>query len=158
MRKARRTAVATISPIVEGSRHRLGGISEVVWSDPYIIGFLVMLISIVARLESRSISGDALNKVQCRAWEEITAMTSDMMAEQLLLLSTERNSGFELGCHNAAAFSAIFFGADTLSEGTGLAGTARWQGTLETDPSALLVRSDDIDAAWVQYFDAHITS
>jgi hypothetical protein len=96
--------------------------------------------------------------VQCRAWEEITAMTSDMMAEQLLLLSTERDSGFELGCRNAVAFSTILFGADTLQEGTGLAGTARWQGTLETDPSALFVRTEDVDAAWVQYFDAHIMS
>ena len=55
-RKARRAAVAAISPIVEDSRHRLGGISDVAWSDPYIIGFMVMLISIIARLESGKIS------------------------------------------------------------------------------------------------------
>ena len=39
-RKARRAVVAAISPIVEDSSHRLGGISDVAWSDPYIIGFM----------------------------------------------------------------------------------------------------------------------
>ena len=109
-RKARRAAVAAIAPIVEGSRHRLGGISDVAWSDPYVVGFLVMLISIVAKLESSKISGDALCLVQCRAWEEITATESDAMAEQLLILSADRNRDFEFGCRNAAAFSAILFG------------------------------------------------
>ena len=40
VRKARKAAVTVISPIVEKSRHRLGGISEVAWSDPYMIGFM----------------------------------------------------------------------------------------------------------------------
>ena len=42
------------------------------------------------------------------------------MAEQLLLLSADRNRDFELGCHNAAAFSSVLFGTPTLQEGTGL--------------------------------------
>ena len=155
-RKARRAAVATISPIVEGSRHRLGGISDVVWSDPYIIGFIVMLISIVAKLESDRMSENALCTVQRRAWEEITEMTSEMMTEELLLLSTERDQEFELGCHNAAAFSTILFGAGTLQEGAGLAGAERWNGTIDGEPISSFIEREDVDAAWVQYFDAHI--
>lgn len=157
-RKARRAAVATISPIVEGSRHRLGGISDVAWSDPYIIGFLAMLISIIARLESSKISGDSLCVVQCRAWEEITAMTSETMAEQLLLLSTDRNRDFELGCHNAAAFSAILFGTETLQEGAGLAGAERWQTSLEGESTTAFAQREDVDAAWTQFFDVHIAA
>jgi hypothetical protein len=156
-RKARRSAVATISPIVEGSRQRLGGISDVAWSDPYIIGFLVMLISIVARLESSRISGNSLCLVQCRAWEDITASTSDLMAEQLLLLSTDRNRDFELGCRNAAAFSATLFGTGTLHEGAGLTGLERWSEP-EYEPTTSFAQREDVTAAWSQFFDAHIAS
>jgi len=157
-RKARRSAVATISPIVEGSRQRLGGISEVAWSDPYIIGFLVMLISIVARLESSRISGNSLCVVQCRAWEDITASTSDLMAEQLLLLSTDRNRDFELGCSNAAAFGAIFFGTETLHEGGGLTNLEKWSDKPEDETIASFAQREDVAAAWTQFFDAHIAS
>lgn len=157
-RKARRSAVATISPIVEGSRHRLGGISDVVWSDPYIIGFLVMLISIVARLETKTISGSSLCNVQCRAWEDITESTSDLMAEQLLLLSTDRNRDFELGCSNAAAFSTTFFGTGTLLDGAGLAALERWPDQPEVETIASFAQREDVTAAWTQFFDAHIAS
>ena len=158
-RKARRAAVATISPIVEGSRQRLGGISDVAWSDPYIIGFIVMLISIIARLENSKISGNSMCVVQCRAWEEITAMTSEMMAEQLVLLSTDRNRDFELGCQNAAAFSAILFGTETLQEGAGVAGAERWLNRSEEgEPATGFVQREDVDAAWIQFFDVHIAS
>lgn len=155
-RKSRRAAVTALSPIVDGSRHRLGGISDVAWSDPYIIGFLVMLISIVARLESSRISGDSLCLVQRRAWEDITEMNSEAMAEQLLLLSTDRNQDFELGCHNAAAFSAILFGTETLAEGVGLANLERWPAKLEDDPPKAFAQREDVVAAWNQFFDAHV--
>jgi hypothetical protein len=157
-RKARRSAVATISPIVEGSRQRLGGISDIAWSDPYVIGFLVMLISIVARLESSRISGNSLCVVQCRAWEDITASASDMMAEQLVLLSTDRNRDFELGCSNAAAFGATFFGAGTLQEGAGLTGLESWSDEPEDETIMSFAQREDVTAAWAQFFDAHIVS
>lgn len=155
-RKARRSAVTTILPIVEGSRQRLGGISDVAWSDPYVIGFLVMLISIVARLESKTISGNSLCNVQCLAWEDITASTSDLMAEQLLLLSTDRNRDFELGCSNAAAFSTTFFGTGTLHEGAGLTALERWSDHPEVETIASFAQREDVAAAWAQFFDARI--
>jgi hypothetical protein len=157
-RKARRAAVAAIAPIVEGSRQRLGGISDVAWSDPYIVGFLVMLISIVARLESGKISGDALCLVQCRAWEEITATESDAMAEQLLILSADRNRDFEFGCRNAAAFSAILFGTETLHEGIGVGSLEPWANGVEDDAAMTFTQREDVALAWTQFFDAHVAS
>ena len=157
-RKARRAAVAAISPIVEDSRHRLGGISDVTWSDPYIVGFMVMLISIIARLESGKISEDSLCLVQCGAWGDITAMQPDLMAEQLLLLSADRNRDFELGCRNAAAFSSILFGTPTLQEGTGLPGVERWPDKLESAAPNLFAQREDVRSAWMQFFDVHIAS
>lgn len=155
-RKARKAAVSAIAPIVEASRRRLGGISDVTWSDPYIIGFLVMLISIIARMESGRISNDSMSAVQWRAWEDITAIESNVIAEQLLLLSTDRDRDFEQGCSNAAAFSTILFGSETFREGTGLASQEQWVSALDDNSSAFLQR-EDVVAAWAQFFDAHIS-
>lgn len=155
-RKASRAAFATISPLVERSRRRLGGISDATWSDPYIVGFLAMLISIVAKLESRAMSANAMRAVQCRAWAEITAETSETMAEQLLLLSEERDRNFELGCHNAAALSAVLFGAEQFQEGTGVAATGHLQEFSEGEPTTSYVQRENVDAAWIRYFDGHI--
>ena len=158
VRKARKAAVTVISPIVEKSRHRLGGISEVAWSDPYIIGFMVMLISIIARIESGKIAGDSLWLVQCRAWEDITRMRSDMMAEELLLLSTARNRDFELGCHNAATLGSILFGNPILSEGGGVPREDRPRDLQELELTEPFAQRDDVSVVWVQFFDAHIST
>lgn len=157
-RKARRAAVSAISPIVEDSRHRLGGISDIAWSDPYIIGFMVMLISIIARMQSGKMSEDSLCLVQCRAWEDITAMQSDLMAEQLLLLSTDRNRDFELGCQNAAAFSSVLFGTTTLQEGAGLPSPEQWTDKLESETTSAFAQREDVSSVWTQFFDVHIAS
>ena len=155
-RRARKAAVAAIAPIVEGSRQRLGGISDIAWSDPYVIGFLVMLISIIARMESGRISADSMCTVQWRAREDITAAESDIIAEQLLLLSTDRNRDFEQGCSNAAAFSTILFDSETLPEGVGLANLQKWVSKLDDDLAGGFAQREDVAAAWAQFFDAHI--
>jgi hypothetical protein len=146
-RRARKTAVATISPIVEQSRQRLGGISDDAWSDPYIIGFIVMLISVIARLEGGRIADRALCRVQSRAWQDITSMQGSAIVEELLLLSSARNREFELGCHNAATFGSILFGTSILLEGAGVPQLAMPDGFLQRE---------DVSAAWAQYFDAHV--
>src|SRR5712664_1049604 len=154
VRKARKAAVTVLSPIVEKSRHRLGGISEVTWSDPYMIGFMVMLISIIARIESGKIAGNSMSLVQCRAWEDITRMRSDMMAEELLLLSTARNRDFELGCHNAATLGSILFGSPILSEGAGVPREDRPRDLPELELTEPFAQRDDVSVVWVSFFDA----
>jgi hypothetical protein len=149
-RRARKAAVAAISPIVEDSRYRLGGISDVVWSDPYIIGFIVMLISVIARLEIAKVAGNDLCRIQCGAWEDITSMKGGEMAEELLLLSTVRNREFELGCHNAATFGSILFGSSELMEGGGVPQIDAVLGSHR--------QREDVSAAWSQFFDAHVLS
>jgi hypothetical protein len=156
VRRARKAAVATISPIVESSRHRLGAISDAAWSDPYLIGFMVMLISIIARIESGRITQNSMSLVQCKAWEDITSTTSDVMAEELLLLSTSRNRDFELGCRNAAAFGSILFGKPVLSEGTGVP-QDQPHGLLEVELMEPFAQREDVSTAWTQFFDAHIS-
>lgn len=141
--------------MVEASRQRLGGISDASWSDPYIIGFLVMLISIVARMESGRISAEAMCSVQCRAWDDITAHKTDIVAEQLLHLSTDRDRDFEQGCRDAAAFSTVLLGSETLQEGTGLASLTQWVSTLDGDSARS--QQDEVVAAWAHFFESHIS-
>jgi hypothetical protein len=158
VRKARRAAVTTISPIVEGSRHRLGAISDAAWSDPYVIGFLVMLISIIARVESGRITQNSMSLVQCKAWEDITSMTSDVMAEELLLLSTSHNREFELGCRDAATFSSILLGNPILSEGGGMPREDRPHEPPVMDRDEPFARREEVSVAWAQFFDARISA
>jgi hypothetical protein len=158
VRKARRAAVTTISPIVEQSRHRLGAISDAAWSDPYMIGFMVMLISIIARVESGRIARNAMSRVQRKAFEDITSMTSDVMAEELLLLSTSRNRDFELGCHNAVAFGSILLGTPIPSEGGGMPREDRRSELPEVEFAKPFAQCEDVSAAWEQFFDARLST
>jgi hypothetical protein len=151
VRRARKAAVATISPIVEHSRRTLGGISETVWSDPYIIGFILMLISVVAKLESQGISENALSRIQRKAWNDITSAPGSAAAEQLVLLNSLRNRDFELGCQNAAAFSSILFGTAILLEG----GRPPIPDVISESAST---QREDVNLAWVQFFDVQIWS
>lgn len=158
VRKARKAAVAAISPIVENSRYRLGQIPDAAWSDPYMIGFMVMLISIIARIESGRLGQNSMSLVQCKAWEDITFTKSDVMAEDLLLLSTARNRDFELGCRNAATFGPILLGNPILSEGRGMPRQDLRRDLLEVELVEPFAQREDIVVAWMQFFDEYISA
>jgi hypothetical protein len=158
VRKARKAAVTAISPIVEDSRCRLGAIPDAAWSDPYVIGFMVMLISIIARVESGRISQDSMSRVQCSAWEDITSMKPEVMAEELLLLSMSRNRDFEFGCQNAATFGAILWGGPVLLEGGGMPRQHARRDLLEVELASPFTQREDVLSAWMQFFDSHIVA
>jgi hypothetical protein len=101
VRRARKAAVAAIAPHVERSRWRMDGIPETAWNDPYVIGFLAMLITLVAQKEVRWLDGQALGLVQLDAWGAITQSASDTIGEEICLLSANGDGAFELGCSNA---------------------------------------------------------
>jgi hypothetical protein len=156
VRKARKAAVTVISPIVENSRYRLGGIADAAWSDPYMIGFMVMLISIIARIESGRIDQNSMTLVQCKAWEDITSQTSEMMAEDLLLLNASRNRDFELGCSNAAAFGSTLLGGSMLLEGGGIPQQYHRRELLDAELAERFTHPEGALSAWAQFFDAHV--
>jgi hypothetical protein len=156
-RRARRAACALIVPLVERSRQRLGAIADATWSDPYIVGFMVMLITIIARMEAGKIGERALCLVQAKAWDEITARPGNI-GEDVLLLSTAHNRDFESGCRNAIAFASLLLGSSLLSGH--LAGGLREPSPDlrdATEPAAPAER-DDITTAWEQFFEAHVAT
>lgn len=156
VRRARKAACAAISPMIERSRHRLGGIPDAAWSNPYIVGFMIMLISIVARVEVGKIEEQALCLVQAKAWEDITAMRSDLIGEDVLLLSAARNRDFEIGCRNAMTFGSLLIGNSILSAGRGVDWKDRQFDLNDAESGRSWMERDDVAAAWERFFDAHV--
>lgn len=149
IRRARKAAAGMIMPFVERSRQRLGGIDDAVWSDPYIIGLLLMLISVVAQVEGGEFSERSLCRIQCGAWRDITSVRDGTIAEQFMLLNKGRDRDFELGCHAAATFALVLFGRRMLFHGAGIP-------PVDAGLDGPALQRDDIREAWSQCFEAHI--
>lgn len=150
VRKARRAACTVISPMVTRSRQRLGAIPDAAWSTPYMVGFMVMLITIIAKTEVGKIEGQPLCLVQTKAWEIITGMRSDLIGEDVLLLSAARNRDFESGCHNAMALASLLIGSSIL-------GWQHRQFDLGIHAGTPWPDRDDLSSLWERLFDAHIS-
>ncbi len=103
-RRGRKAAVAAIAPLVTKSRHRLDGIPERAWMDPYIVGFMMMLITLAARRAVNISDSQTLGAVQLEAWSEITEQRLSSIGDETLHLSASQHKAFELGCRNAVAF------------------------------------------------------
>ncbi|WP_416193876.1 hypothetical protein [Nitrobacter sp. TKz-YC01] len=101
VRRARRAAVTTIGPLVERSRASLNGIPDTAWRDPYLAGFMLTLITIVARIGCRDLQDHDLSLVQSQAWGEITGMDADLIGEDALTLSNSHPREFQHGCYSA---------------------------------------------------------
>ena len=149
VRRARRVACAIISPMVAKSRHRLGEIPEATWANPYIVGFLVMLITILAKTEIGRIEGQTLCRVQAKAWEDITGIKSGIVGEDILLLSAARNRDFESGCHNAVGFASHLIGSSVL-------GWQHQQFDFGINAATPWSERDDLSLLWERLFDAHV--
>lgn len=147
VRRARKAAVAAIHPHVEGSRARLQGISDVAWRDPYVIGFLVMLITLVAQRAERRLGEQALGLVQLDAWEEITGAKTSDIGEEICLLSANGDAAFQNGCDNAQLlFSAIE--AEGMGRGEPVRPDPDAEAEMPARPSTAL---------WSRYFDERIS-
>jgi hypothetical protein len=131
-RKARRAVVAAISPIVEDSRHRLGGISDVAWSDPYIIGFMGNADQHHCKNTKRQ---DSLCLVQCRAWEDITAMQSEL--DDRAIAPPECGSQSRLRARmpqcSRVQLGVVWHHDTQLQEGAGLPSPRRWRDNFESE-------------------------
>lgn len=104
VRRGRRLVAATIAPFVEQSRQRLQ-IPTRAWLEPYVMGFMVMLITDIARRRLDPIDSDTLALIQSETWADITGLTANLVAEETVRLSTLRDPLFESGCRNAITFA-----------------------------------------------------
>lgn len=103
--KATHSATTAILPFVERSRARLGGIPDFVWRDPYVLGFLSMLITLIGSEQGRGrLSDEEIGIVQLNAWLAITGIPDDLIGEEICRLSSSSDELFGWGCGNARAF------------------------------------------------------
>lgn len=155
-RRARKVAVATIGPLVAQSRHRLNGIADTCWLDPYMAGFVVMLITLVAK-RAATLDNQNLGLVQCDAWAEITGARWSLIGEEVLHLSATDDGEFAAGCRNAIAFDLALYGTSTAGVAAIPLDGAKSELDRYMDTESNLTENPDIRALWIQYFDGHIT-
>lgn len=151
-RRARKAAVAIIAPFVERSRRRLSGIPEAAWLDPYLVGFMVMLITLIAWRRVNALDNQMLGLVQCGAWGDITGLKADLVGEETLHFCAIGDCEFERGCFDAASIdvalqrSAVAFHDDVdicLQEG-------------EVCAAACDTGTADVIQLWDHYFETHV--
>ena len=143
--RGRRAAVGEIAPLVEGTRLRLGTIPDTAWRDPYVIGFLGMLITFIATRNTGPLDTDDLAAVQAGAWADITTMPGDFVGEEICYLSTSNDNRFIIGCRNAESFVRAL---DTVS---------RQGERLDERSAASLAGDREVRSAlWSRYFDAQL--
>jgi hypothetical protein len=152
VRKGRRAAVATIGPLVEQSRARLNGIPDTAWRDPYLVGFMLTLITIVARIESRTLQDRELSVVQSQAWSAITDMNADLIGEDALTLSTAHSEEFQYGCHRATIVASRLCGTAAVIS----IGYEPWQDAINEHDAG--TSFNPATGNWADAFDAYIAA
>jgi hypothetical protein len=155
-RRGRRAAVAAISPLVFRSRQRLDGIPEEAWLDPYIVGFMMMLITLTARRTVNIVDSQTLGAVQTEAWAEITKMRPSAIGEETIHLSATGHEAFGAGCRNAVAFDLALYGTSVAGVADGMSHNVD---EFELDVTGALHNAggrERILSLWQYYFENHI--
>ncbi len=151
-RQGRRAAVAAILPLVERSRTRCQGITAGTWLDPYMIGFMMMLITLTARHKVSEMDSLFLGLVQQEAWAEITGMRPELVGERALNLSASGSRTFALGCQNAVAFDAAF----SRSQESALFDDRRFAKDAGDDELSDGLDDQSVLALWADCFESHV--
>lgn len=150
--RMRDAAVATIQPLVEASRGRLGGIPGSIWLEPYMIGLLGMLITLAAEWQTRPIDGTTMRQVQTEAWRKITGLDY-RIGEEIMLLSAAHDEQFLAGCMDAASIASELYGYEAAAplgwDAPNLLGSS-----LLADPVAAHQVRDIV--RWRETFDSYI--
>ncbi len=103
VRHARKSASSLILPLVNASRKRLGPIPQIVWNEPYIIGFITTVVTAVAIDATRGrLTGDMLGNVQVSCWHDITGISNADIGDAILFLSRSASPEFFAGAEAAA--------------------------------------------------------
>nr|USU32109.1 hypothetical protein NG677_23035 [Methylobacterium sp. OTU13CASTA1] len=124
-RRGRRAALRIVRPYVERTRWRRGSDPGEAWMEPYALGFLTCLVTLVARPVMGGVPGEVLGLVQAEAWAALTGLPAGPVGERVLTLSLAQDPDFTLGMGDALLFHSAHRGShqswtpDGLSEQTG---------------------------------------
>ncbi|MES0812324.1 hypothetical protein ABLO27_22735 [Roseibium sp. SCPC15] len=154
--RARRAAVTTIRPLVERTRFVNGHITDDRWMDAYMVGFLTMLITLIAQRRVHSIGSDALGNVQADAWQDITGLPGELVGEEACLLSANGHRDFMRGCENAGKLETALTtqgGFQWFSSGH-----SDFDVTATSSEPRQMIDDNDIRALWSEYFERPLLS
>lgn len=108
-RPARKAATHVIAsfmrPQPEGS-----AIPGSAWLQPHVLGFLSMLVTLIALRESGRLRSHALAHVQSSVIDELSGVGSDLIGEEICLLSSREDAAFAAGCAGARSFYEALLG------------------------------------------------
>ncbi len=160
VRRARKAAIAILAPHVAGSRRRLGEIPDGLWLDPYVVGFVGMLITLIARRASGPLDANAMAMVQTEAWADITGIRAELIGEEIVYLSSIQDRSFAGGCGNARAFLEAHYGEPIEDEmmdrdWTGADGAGVYAGSGE---HFAIHAGDDASVLWRLFFDSRLAT
>lgn len=147
-RRARKAALRVLAPLVAGTRFRLGVIPDRTWSDPYIVGFLAMLITRVAQQRVGVLGPETLGLVQSEAFAALSGVSTDAIGQRILALSSGEDRIFEHGCNNGFMFAAAMESIDLPSS---IAGDVDPQMHLSPGPG-------EIVELWISNFDRYLSA
>lgn len=89
--------------MIDDTVRRLGGVPARAWLDPYAIGFIVSLVTLVAgSLRNHGPHGIGFVQVDC--WHRLTGVRDGGLGERICLLSVGNDADFMRGCHDARAY------------------------------------------------------
>ena len=107
---ARREAVQRLRPFVDRATLESGACNESRWLSPYVLGYVITAITIVARGSVAALEDEALGLVQIEAWEQLTGLDGARAGERMLGFSLGNDSGFVQGCSDGLAFGHLLMG------------------------------------------------
>lgn len=143
---AQKAAIALLGPRVDGTRRQLGPIPQGAWLDPYIVGFITTLATIVAQRQTTGLGDTGLALVQSHVWSQLSGQSDTLIGSEIILLSLSDEPQFGRGCRAAMRFIAGL-PSDMMAARQG------WPGGLVSLPA----QQGDIDLdRWPDFFDRRI--
>ena len=106
-RHARRAAIVALAPLIADSLERQPVPPASIWYEPYLIGLLASLITIVARRAEPELDEEALGAVQMDAWGRLTGMNERHFAREMCSLCLDHDLAFLQGCDDALALARL---------------------------------------------------
>ncbi|WP_029030767.1 hypothetical protein [Salinarimonas rosea] len=99
-----------------GGLDRLAGLGDVedtsdsVWLDPYLVGFLATLITLLAKRKVGPLKEEALALVQESAFSALTGLDGTLLGVELVLAGRAPSRAFAQGCGDAGRFYTLLTG------------------------------------------------
>jgi hypothetical protein len=102
--KGRTAAIASLQPFVDHTLSQLPVNINANWQNPHILGFMATIVTLITEHVVGSLKSDSIASVQSGALAHLTKAGSELIGEQIYLLSSMNDIEFQIGCKNGQVF------------------------------------------------------